>query len=237
MYDAPRASRAEAVNICLLTHSPQPVVIPFHSRGEPGHKGSAGGGPVSGSVGLPWNRQPKQHKCTVSPSGGRVLQSGVWARWLLLKPLSWACGPHFLPVSSHTHPFTSVCFLSSSRKDTSCAGLGPTPMTSRTRAKSLSRVQLCDPLDCSPPGFSVHGDFPGKNTGVGCHALFQGIFLTQESNPCLLRLLYRLADSLLLAPPGKPVFSCNLNYLFKDSTKCSHRLCCVWQRQLPPHLS
>ena len=41
----------------------------------------------------------------------------------------------------------------------------------------------------------------------------------------------------LPAPPGKPVFSCNLNYLFKDSTKCSHRLCCVWQRQLPPHLS
>ena len=27
-----------------------------------------------------------------------------------------------------------------------------------------------DPMDCSPPGFSVHGDSPGKNTGVGCHA-------------------------------------------------------------------
>ena len=26
---------------------------------------------------------------------------------------------------------------------------------------------LCDPMDCSPPGFSVHGDFAGKNTGVG----------------------------------------------------------------------
>ena len=35
---------------------------------------------------------------------------------------------------------------------------------------------LCDPLDCSPPGSSVHGDSPGKNTGVGCHTLFQGIF-------------------------------------------------------------
>ena len=30
---------------------------------------------------------------------------------------------------------------------------------------------LCDPMDCSLPGFSVHGDSPGKNTGVGCHAL------------------------------------------------------------------
>ena len=29
---------------------------------------------------------------------------------------------------------------------------------------------LCD-LDCSPPGSSVHEDSPGKNTGVGCHAL------------------------------------------------------------------
>ena len=29
-------------------------------------------------------------------------------------------------------------------------------------------------MDCSPTGSSVHGDFPGKNTGVGCHALLQG---------------------------------------------------------------
>ena len=37
---------------------------------------------------------------------------------------------------------------------------------------------------------------PGKNTGLGCHALLQGIFLTQESNPCLLHLLHWQADSL-----------------------------------------
>ena len=42
---------------------------------------------------------------------------------------------------------------------------------------------LCDPMDCSLPCFSVHGDSPGKNTGVGCHALLQGIFPTQGSNP------------------------------------------------------
>ncbi|CAI9179543.1 unnamed protein product [Rangifer tarandus platyrhynchus] len=45
---------------------------------------------------------------------------------------------------------------------------------------------LCYPMECSPPGSSVHGDSPGKNTGVGCHALLQGIFLTQEFNPSLL---------------------------------------------------
>ena len=42
---------------------------------------------------------------------------------------------------------------------------------------------LCDPMDCSPPGSSVHVDFPGKNTGVGCHAFLQGIFPIQGSDP------------------------------------------------------
>ena len=42
---------------------------------------------------------------------------------------------------------------------------------------------LCDPKDCSLPDSSVHGDSPGKNSGVGCHALLQGIFPTQGSNP------------------------------------------------------
>ena len=44
---------------------------------------------------------------------------------------------------------------------------------------------LCDPMDCSLPGSSVHGDSPGKNTRVGCHALLQGIFPTQGLNPGL----------------------------------------------------
>ena len=55
-------------------------------------------------------------------------------------------------------------------------------------------VQLCqtqgvvsdtDSLDCSPPGFSAW-NFPGKDTGVDGHFLFQGIFLTQGSNPASL---------------------------------------------------
>ena len=35
-------------------------------------------------------------------------------------------------------------------------------------------LTLCNPMDYSPPGFSVHGDSPGKNTGVGFHAILQG---------------------------------------------------------------
>ena len=53
---------------------------------------------------------------------------------------------------------------------------------------------LCNPMDYSPPGSSVHGGSPGKNTGVGCHALLQGIFPTQGLNPGLLhcrQILYK----------------------------------------------
>ena len=63
----------------------------------------------------------------------------------------------------------------------------------------------CDSMGCSLPGSSVHGDSPGKNTGVGCHALLQGIFLTQGLNPHLLCLLHWQVGSLPLVPPGKPL--------------------------------
>ena len=47
-------------------------------------------------------------------------------------------------------------------------------------------------------------DFPGKNAGVGCHFLLQGIFPTQRFNPCLLHLLYWQAGSLTLHHLGSP---------------------------------
>ena len=45
-------------------------------------------------------------------------------------------------------------------------------------------------------------DSPGKNTGVGCHDLLQGIFLIQESNPCLLCLLHCRWTLYLLSHQG-----------------------------------
>ena len=61
-------------------------------------------------------------------------------------------------------------------------------------SKSLQPCStLCNPMDWSLPGFSVHGDSPGNNTRVGYHALLQGIFLTQGSNLGLLWLLYHWA--------------------------------------------
>ena len=68
---------------------------------------------------------------------------------------------------------------------------------------SQSFPALCNPMDCSPPGSSDHGDSPGKNTGVGSHALLQGIFPNQGLNPGLLhcrQILYHLSHQ------GSPVF-------------------------------
>ena len=68
--------------------------------------------------------------------------------------------------------------------------------------KSLqSCLTLCDPMDWSPPGSSVHGILQAK-------ILLQGIFPSQGSNPCLLCLLHWQAGSLPLAPPGKPWSDC-----------------------------
>ena len=65
-----------------------------------------------------------------------------------------------------------------------------------THARSLQLCPtLCDHMDCGPAG-SLIWDSPGKNTGVGCHVLLQGIFPTQGSNPHLLHLLPWQAGSL-----------------------------------------
>ena len=51
-------------------------------------------------------------------------------------------------------------------------------------------------------------DSSNKNTGVGCHALLQGIFPTQGLNPHFLNLLHWQVGSLSLGSPGKPHMSC-----------------------------
>ena len=61
--------------------------------------------------------------------------------------------------------------------------------------------------DCSPTRLLCPWDFPGKNTGVDCNFLLQGIFLTQGLNLCLLHCKQSLAlqaDSLPLSHLGFP---------------------------------
>ena len=57
----------------------------------------------------------------------------------------------------------------------------------------------CDPMDCSPPGSSVHGILQARILEWVAMPLLQGIFLTQGSNLCLLYLLHWQADSVLLS--------------------------------------
>jgi len=55
---------------------------------------------------------------------------------------------------------------------------------------------LCNPVECSPPRLLCPWNSLGKNTGVGCHVLLQGIFPTQGSNlglPHCRWIVYRLS--------------------------------------------
>ena len=66
-----------------------------------------------------------------------------------------------------------------------------------------SCLTLCNPMDSTLQG-SCLWNSPGKNTGVGCHSLFQRIFLTQGSNLSLLHcrwILYHLSHQ--GSPQGK----------------------------------
>ena len=63
-----------------------------------------------------------------------------------------------------------------------------------------SCATLCDPMNCSPPGSSVHVDSPGKFlAGVGCHALLQRNLPNPGIEP---RYPALQADSLPSEPPG-----------------------------------
>ena len=78
-------------------------------------------------------------------------------------------------------------------------------------ARLLSHVQqFVTPMDSSPPGSSVHGDSPSKNTGVSCYALLRKIFLPRpgiEPRSAL------WAESLSSEPARKPCFCVNyINY-------------------------
>ena len=69
-------------------------------------------------------------------------------------------------------------------------------------------------------------DLSGRNTGVGCHFLLQGLFLSQGSNPHLWHLLPWQSSSLPLAPPGKPIHRApSANYSFRLCILAGSALC------------
>ena len=84
--------------------------------------------------------------------------------------------------------------LPSRPRVSACTG----PVTQLCRA-------LCNTLDYSPQGSSVHGILQARIHCCGCHFPLQGIFLTQGSNPHLLCLLPWQVDSLPLHHMGRSI--------------------------------
>ena len=77
---------------------------------------------------------------------------------------------------------------------------------------SLSRIWLCNPINCSLLVSSVQWDYPCKNAEMGYYFLLQGIFLTQGSNLHLLWFLHWQADSLPLSHLGSSPYR---SFVFK----------------------
>ena len=76
---------------------------------------------------------------------------------------------------------------------------------------------LCNPMDCIACQPLRSMGFPSKNTLVGCHFILQGIFLTQEWNLSLLRLLPWWEGCLPLSHPGSPKLYMKMKVLFFQS--------------------
>ena len=116
------------------------------------------------------------HRCTYVPSTAESFNPGILCSW------SCSCrSGHNVPLSAwQDKSFCLFChFLISLRMAST--------MPFRSRALIIvlvpqSCLSLCDPMGCSPPDSSVHGDSPGKNAGVGCHFLLQEIFPTKGSS-------------------------------------------------------
>ena len=107
----------------------------------------------------------------------------------------------------------------------------------------FSSVAIHPYASCSvmPDSLRPHGlwptlcswNFPGKNTGVGCHYLLQGIFQTQGSNPHLLhcrQILYHLSHRGTSVAVAQSLKSCGfwvLELRF-SSGAWTQLLCCMW---------
>ena len=113
---------------------------------------------------------------------------------MLLPHCTHVCTPGLLS-GLHTIPTYQTALLCCSRH----------PAFPCLLAKSLqSCLTLCHPMDCSPPGSSVHGILRQEYwDGLPCPP--PGDLPTQGLNPCLLHLLHCQRDSVTTAPYGKPL--------------------------------
>ena len=73
----------------------------------------------------------------------------------------------------------------------------------RTAAATAKLLQLCEPIDGSPPGSPHPWDSPGKNTGVGCHFLLQCMKVKSQSE--IIQSCPTLSNPMDCSPPGSSV--------------------------------
>ena len=84
-------------------------------------------------------------------------------------------------------------------------------------------------MDCQSP---LSMGFSRQDTGVGCLALLQGVFLNWGLNPCLLCLLHWHAGSFPLVLPGKPswYWQQSITGSFLMNVLGWKKLKCIWKR-------
>ena len=102
----------------------------------------------------------------------------------------------------------------------------------------FSPVQLCATPQTVLSRY-LYGDSPGKDTGVGCYSLFQGIFPTQRSNLCLLLLLISPAMAgrfFTTEPLGKPQSTAFFPHVLRCSVEALRSLFnpSGWKAELSP---
>ena len=147
----------------MYTYSFQGGSVVKNTPADTGDAGDTGSIPESGRSSGVGNGNLLQYSCLERFHGQRSLAGySPWGRKELDMTEQLSTHTHLLGSLCRIHCFFVLCLLTQS-----CPA-------------------LCDPMDCSLPGSSVHGDSLGKNTGVGCHVFLQGIFPTQGSNPGLL---------------------------------------------------
>ena len=142
---------------------------------------------------------------------------GCWRRlWPELTRVFWSSSYRWTRTQAGALQTQDCCCKASRR------GVGVPSLCCALLSWLLSHVRLCDPMDCSPPGSSVHGDSPGKNTGVGFHALLQGIYPTQGLSPGLLQYRWILYSWATWEAQCPPCFNANSNnQLVSETSKSS----------------
>ena len=172
---------------CFVTnlYPPEPfstLCMENHSPHTAQSRNATHSGPSSGT-------HPTWNETTIPPLVSR--QHVIHARPALQAPV------HTSPLHSTLLHGSSYMLLPFSLK---YGGISPCVHSSH-----FCCVQLFAALwTAAHQAFLCPWDSPGENTGVGCHALLQGIFLSQGWKPHLLCLLHWQAGSLSPASPEKP---------------------------------